>query len=108
MATKVSMAHPWSNQLVAVATEAEAQGCTDFRHSERTELCNPLSQAILSDGDDIVQIYGTVRFHAIILSEQNLGRHTANRGSDRRHCNRRQIRQGAVARENDDRPFLVR
>ena len=74
-------------QLAAVATEAEAQGCTNFRHSERTELCDPPSQAILSHGHDIVQIYGTVRFHAIVLREENLGRHTANRGRDRRHSN---------------------
>jgi hypothetical protein len=74
-------------QLAAVATEAEAQGCTNFRHSERTELRDPPSQAILSHGHDIVQIYGTVRFHAIVLREENLGRHTANRGRDRRHSN---------------------
>ena len=30
-------------KLAAVATEAEAQGCTNFRHSERTELCDPPS-----------------------------------------------------------------
>ena len=74
-------------KLAAVTTEAEAQGCTNFRHSERTELCDPPSQAILSHGHDIVQIYGTVRFHAIVLREENLGRHTANRGRDRRHSN---------------------
>ena len=74
-------------KLTAVATEAEAQGCTNFRHSERIELCDPPSQAILSHGHDIVQIYGTVRFHAIVLREENLGRHSANRGRDRRHRN---------------------
>lgn len=95
-------------KLAAVATEAEAQGCTNFRHSERTELCDPPSQAILSHGHDIVQIYGTVRFHAIVLREENLGRHSANRGRDRRHRNSGKIRHGAVARENDNRPFLVR
>lgn len=47
-------------KLTAVATEAEAQRCTNFRHSEGTELGDPPSQAILSDGHGIVQIYGTV------------------------------------------------
>jgi len=54
-----------------------------------TELCDSLSQAILGDGHDIVQIYGAVRFHAIVLREENLGRHAANRGRDRRHSNSR-------------------
>jgi hypothetical protein len=105
-----SMAHSPCGpaKLAAVATEAEAQGCTDFRHSERTELCDPPSQAILSHRHDIVQIYGTVRFHAIVLREENLGRHTANRGRDRCHSNSGKIRHGTVARENDNRPFLVR
>src|SRR5262249_37910343 len=74
-------------KLTAVATEAEAQRRTNFSHSERTELCNSPSQAILSDGHDIVQTYGTVRFHAVVLGEENLGRYTANSGRDRRHCN---------------------
>jgi hypothetical protein len=73
--------------LTAVATEAEAQRCANFRHSGRTELCEPPSQAILSDGHDIVQIYDTVRFHAVVLCEEDLGRHAANSGRDRRHCN---------------------
>lgn len=72
-------------ELTAVTTEAEAQRCTNFRHSERTELCDPPSQAILSDGHDIVQIYGTVRSHAVVLCKENLGRHTANSRRDRRH-----------------------
>jgi hypothetical protein len=75
------------DELTAVATEAEAQGRTNFRHSGRTELCDPPSQAIRSDGHNIVQIYGTVRFHAVVLCEDNLGRHTANGCCDRRHRN---------------------
>ena len=53
---------------------AEAQRRTNFRHFWGTELCDSLSQVILGYGHDIVQIYGTVRFQAIVSREKNLQR----------------------------------
>ena len=76
-----------ASQLAAVTSEAEAQRGTNFRHSLGTELSNSLSQAILGDGHDIVQIHRAVCFHAIVLREEDLRRHAANRGCDRRDRN---------------------
>ena len=73
--------------LTGVATETEPQRCADFGHSSCVKLSNPLSQPALGDRHEVVQVYGAVRFHAIVRGERNLGGYAANRGGARRHRN---------------------
>ena len=56
----------------------------------------------------MVQIDRAQRLHTILFVQDDLGRHTADRGGDRRDSDGGQICDGAVARQYEHRPFLVR
>lgn len=72
-------------QEALVATKTEAQRGANLRHCLRTELCDAPSQAVLADGDNVMQIDDAMRFHSIVLGKKNFGRHTSNCGRDRRY-----------------------
>ena len=55
----------------------------------------------------MVQIDRAQRLHTILFVQDDLGRHTADRGGDRRDSDGGQICDGAVASEYDHGPLLI-
>src|SRR5258707_15478626 len=49
-----------------ITSQSKPQRGADFGHSRGPQLGNPSSQALLRNRDRIVQVYGAMRFHAIL------------------------------------------
>jgi len=94
-------------EFTQIAPEREAQSGADFPHSQRAQLRNPSAQSILRNGDRIVQVYRTRRFHAIFFAQDYLGGHVTDRGRYRSNGDTREIRDSAVAGQHEHGAFLV-
>jgi hypothetical protein len=103
----MSRLEPVSLELTQIAPEREAQSGTDFPHTQRTQLRNPSAQSILRNGDRIVQVYCTRRFHAIFFAQDYLGGYVADRGRYGSNGDSREISDSAVAGQDEHGALLV-
>jgi|SRR5690242_7432916 len=98
---------PCCLRWVRVATESKSQCGTYLDHPRRTELGQTLPQSLLRHRHRVVEVHDAVRLHAIVFLQEHFGGDSANRRSDWRNGDSRQICNRAVASEDHHRPLLV-
>jgi hypothetical protein len=93
--------------LSGIATDGETHGGADFGQSDVAQSRYAPSEALLRDGDHVVQVHCARLLHAVRFIEHDLRWHASNRGRDGRDSHRRQVRHGAFPRQDDDWTLFV-
>lgn len=84
------------------------QRCADFVHTSNAQAGDTPAQALLANGNCVVQINRTRIFHSIFDVQNYFGRHAANSRGDRSNGNCRQMADCAISGQNQNRSRFVR
>ena len=90
------------------ASKRKPKRCADLLHPLMIQADHPLPQTFLRDGHRVVQIYRASALHPVIHIQDHLRRHISDCRSNGGHGYGRQMGNGAVAREYENWPLLVR
>src|ERR1035438_2472799 len=90
------------------ASERKAQGRANLLHPFGVQVGDAASQSRLRHGNSVVQIDGATGLHSVVDIQNHFRRHAANGRRDGRDGYGRQMADRAVARQNQNRPLLVR
>jgi hypothetical protein len=107
------MARMWVNRRLqadsrSAASKREPQHCANLLHPFGSQASDTLAQAFLRDGNGIVEVYRASVLHPVIHIQCHRRWHVPDRGGNWRHGYSREMSNGAIASENENRSLLVR